>query len=445
MDSTFTNLEALLHEAGLSPRLKFLFVGTHAHQTTGYSKVSYHILKELAKCPDFELYHFGIQKFTPIPPSYRPYPPNVHVYDPVEKERSKQAANEMGFGFSQLPEYIQTIQPDVVMIYNDAGIICKFLEKLPPREKRTYKLLIYLDQVYTIQRPEYMVHIEQHADMYFAFTNYWKEILKSQGIQRPIHVLRHGFDPEQFKPMDRLQVRRKHKIPENAFLFLNLNRNTPRKHHDIVVTAFAEMVARFPTKPLLLLVVCDGGENGGYPLREIFYRELVRRQTSVELHGQKLLITNSAMTYTDELINEFYCMSNVGISGADGEGFGLCHFEAMGVGIPQVVPYVGGFRDFCTKENSQIVQPKFRMYIALSQSSVGGISELVDPHELALAAEEYVLDSELWEEHGKKARETVLDYSWSKEVRSLVTVCQGLKKDLVGGVEVSHGRTSDSR
>lgn len=434
MDSTFTNLEDLIKEAGLAipvykkekvpvRRTRFLFVGTHAHQTTGYSKVSYNLLHELSKYPDIDIFHFGFQKFAIAPPTYRPYPPNVEVYDPAEKEKNKEYEQEMGFGFRQLPIYIQKVQPDFVMIYNDAGIVCKFLEKLPKsKDERPYTLMVYLDQVYTIQRPEFLTQIEMYADMYFAFTNYWKEVLLSQGIQKPVHVLRHGFDPTTFHPMDRLALRRKHKFPEHAFVLLNLNRNTPRKRHDLVVMAFAEMVARFPTKPLLLLLVCDGGESGGFPLREIFFRELARLNTPIQAHGQKLMLTTTAMTYTDELINEFYCMSDIGITGAEGEGFGLCQFEAMGVGIPQVVPYIGGFRDFCTKENSQCVQPTYRSYLALSQSSVGGISEIVDPHELALAAEEYLLDSELRAEHGKKAMETVLQYKWSDEVRSLANI-----------------------
>jgi glycosyltransferase involved in cell wall biosynthesis len=431
MDYTFCNLEALIKEAGLSlpvispqKKRRFLLVGTHAHQTTGYSKVTYNIIQELAKLGTLELFHFGFQKFVSPPPDYRPYPSGVEVYDPVELERSKTAEQEMGFGFSQLPEYIRKIKPDVVLIYNDAGVICRFLdklsEKLPEAERKQYKLIIYLDQVYTIQRPELLGRIEKDADAYFAFTEYWKQMLEKQGVKKPIYVLRHGFDKDQFVIKNRTEMRKKHGIPENMFIFLNLNRNTPRKRYDIVVTAFAELVARHPTKSIGLLAVCDGGESGGFPIQEIFLRELDRLGVPLQFHAQKLMITKSALTYTDELINELYSLSDVGITGADGEGFGLCQFEAMGVGIPQVVPFIGGFRDFCVHgTNCQAVPPKYRAYMALGQSSVGGMAEIVDPHDLMLAAEEYLMDSELRETHGKRARETVLQYSWDKEVAGL--------------------------
>ena len=431
---TFQTLEALIAETGLilpsklptAKQIKVLLVATHAHQTTGYSKVVYHVLQELAKHPQFALFHFGFQKFLDPPPGYRTYPASVDVYDPVAKEKAGTAEKEMGFGFSQLSGYVQQVKPDVVLIYNDAGVICRFLDALEkgiPAPERTYKLIIYLDQVFTIQRPELLARIDKDAHQYIAFTNYWKEVLAAQGIQKPIHVLRHGFDPDQFKPMDRIAMRKKHGLPDNILLFLNLNRNTPRKRHDIVVVAFAELVARHPTKPLALMAVCDAGEQGGYPIQEIYVRELERLKVPPQFHIQKLLITKTSLTYTDEMINELYAMSDVGITAAEGEGFGLCQFEAMGIGIPQVVPKIGGFRDFVVNNvNSIAVPTKWRSYLALSQSSVGGIAELVDPHDLMLAAERYVMDTELRERHGAEARKTVLAYTWEKEVASLVRV-----------------------
>jgi glycosyltransferase involved in cell wall biosynthesis len=416
-------------QAAQTRKFKFMLVGTHAHQTTGYSKVTYHIIQELSKCKDIEVFHFGFQKFMTQPPEYRPYPPGVDVYDPTEAEKSQGAPKEMGFGFSQLAAYVRKVKPDIMMIYNDAGVICQFLEKLAADlkpEERKYKLIIYLDQVYEIQRPLYLARIEQDADMYFTFTEYWKQVLEKQGVKKPIHVLRHGFDPSQFKPMDRAAARRKHGIPEQLFIFLNLNRNTPRKRHDLVVQAFAHLVARNPTKPLALLEVCDNGEAGGYPIQEIYLRTLDSLNVPIQQHAHKLMISKQSLTYTDELINELYALSDVGITAADGEGFGLCQFEAMGIGIPQVVPHIGGFRDFCTPENSQLVKPKYKSYLSLGSSSIGGIAEIVDPFELSLAAENYIMDSELREKHGVAARKTVLSYEWSKEVQSLIKVLREL-------------------
>ena len=427
MASLFTNLETLLGAIQVKQtpvKTKFLLVGTHAHQTTGYSKVTFHIVQELAKYDFIDLYHFGFQKFVDPPANYRPYPPNVKVYDTVVAEREKRAPPENGFGFSQLADYVKTVQPDIIMIYNDAGVICQFLNKLTERfPQPSYKLFLYLDQVYPIQRPDHLERMNKDVTRYFVFTKYWEEVLRKQGITKPIFVLRHGFDKKQFLPLNREAMRRKHGIPENLFLILNMNRNTPRKRHDIVVRAFAELVARHPAKPLALLAVCDAGEQGGFPIHEIFIRELERLSISAQFHIHKLMISKTSMTYTDEMVNELYAISDIGITGADGEGFGLCQFEAMGVGIPQVVPFIGGFRDFCrNQENSLTVVPKWRSYLPLAHSSVGGYVEIMEPHDLMLAAEEYLMDSELRERHGRAARDTVVKYDWTTEVRSLAEV-----------------------
>jgi len=438
MSSVFTSLDDLIREAGIAPiddkpalkKRKFMLVGTHAHQTTGYSKVTYNIIKELDKTNKFDLYHFGFQKFVvQTPDGYRPYPPSVDVHDTVKEEREQKQPSEQGFGFSQLVTYIKKVQPDVVLIYNDAGVICQYLEKmkeLTKDERQRFKLIIYLDQVYVIQRPDFLQRMDMEADAFFTFTEFWKKTLVEQGIKKPVHVLRHGFDRDVYTVKKRSEMRLKHNIPENIFLFLNLNRNTPRKRHDIVVQAFAQLVARNPTKPLALLCVCDKGENGGFPIQEIYVRELLSMNLPAQHHINKLMISTNPLTYTDELINELYCLSDVGITAAEGEGFGLCQFEAMGAGIPQVVPNVGGFKDFCTKDNSMLVEPRWRAYLPFAASSVGGIAEIITPQDLSKAAENYVFDSELREKHAKAARETVLNYRWETEVKNLANVIESI-------------------
>ena len=408
-----------------TPKKRFLLVSTHAQQTTGYSKVSYNLVQQLSRT-NIELHHFGFQRFFSMPAEYRPYPAGVAVYDPAKAEENPSVPKEQGFGYSQLPDIVRTVKPHVIMIYNDAAVICSFLEKLaaafPKPEDRCYKLIIYFDQVYTMQRPDLLARIERETDAYFAFTKYWRKCLQDQGLKKPIHILRHGFDAATYKPMDRLALRRKHNISENLFLMVNINRNTPRKRYDILVTAFAELVARYPQKPIALLCVCDAGEQGGFPIYEIFTRELIKRNVSVEHNIGKLLITKTALNYTDDTVNELYCMADCGVTAAEGEGFGLCQFEAMGCGVPQVVPNVGGFKDFCTSNNSILVSPERAYYIPYSYSSLGGIAEVVSPADLCLGMEEYLLDSELRDQHGAVARETVLKYRWEDEVKELIRV-----------------------
>ena len=408
-------------------KLKFMLVSTHSHQFTGYSKVSHHTLQVLSKLPWIQITHYGFQKFPNSPPGYRTYPSCVDVIDAASLEKDKQ----QGFGFSALPDIIRKKQPHVVMIYNDMSVVTKFLEEIRKSGiPRTFKIWVYCDQVYSCQLQAYLDVLNRDADMVFAFTNYWKKCLKDQGITRPMDIMMHGFDPKQYFSIPKDVVRKQIGIPNDAFVLLNLNRNQPRKRYDLLLMAFVELIAKYPTKPIFLMCVCDKGEKGGWWLFEIFQRELKLRNIPTEMFSNRLMISSQDMIFKDEDINMFYNVADVGISTADGEGFGLCQFEQMGVGVPQVVPDIGGFKEFCNSDNTVLVKPKNRYYLPTVFSPVGGEAIACDPHDVCLAIEELLLDSEKRASFGKKAKETVVSYTWEKATARLVKRLEDEKREV---------------
>ena len=409
-----------------SDKLRFLLVSTHVQQFTGYSKVSHGILTELAKQPWLDLTHFGFQKFHELPASFRPYPAGVDVIDAAALEKPLQN----GFGYGALPDVIRKKKPAVVMIYNDMAVVTQFVEAIRKSGiPRDFKLWIYCDQVYTTQSQVFLDILNRDADRVFAFSPYWKKCLKDQGVTRPVDVLLHGFNGHQCFPVPRDLARKQLSLPNDMFLFLNLNRNQPRKRYDILMMAFVELLVKYPTKPLFLLCICDKGEKGGWWLFELFARELKLRGVPIEQFAQRLIITAQNMSFKDDEINMFYNAADVGISTSDGEGWGLCQFEQMGVGVPQVVPDIGGYKEFCNSDNSVLVTPTVRYYLPTSFSPVGGEAMACDPHAVCLAMEEYMLNSAKKEAHGKAAREKVLGYTWEKACEPLLRRLRAAKDD----------------
>jgi glycosyltransferase involved in cell wall biosynthesis len=397
-------------------KLKFLLVSTHAQQFTGYSKVSYGILEQLAKNPSLDLTHFGFQKHPQTPPGFRPYPPGVTVIDAAALENPPQ----QGFGYGNLVETIRKKQPHVVMIYNDMAVVTRFLEEIRKSGiPRTFKVWVYCDQVYDCQLQGMIDVLNRDADRVFTFTAYWKKQLKDQGITRPLSILGHGFDPKVFYTVPRELARKSLKLPDEPFVIMSLNRNQPRKRYDLIIMAFVELLVKYPNKAILLLCICDKGEKGGWWLFEIFVRELKKRGVAIEQFGNRLMISSQDMVFKDEDINVLYNIADVGISAAEGEGWGLCTFEQMGVGIPQVVPDIGGYKEFCKADNSVPVKPKYSYYLPSVYSPVGGEAHVCDPHDLCMALEEYLNDSEKKAKHGAKAKETVLAYTWEKVTAEL--------------------------
>jgi glycosyltransferase involved in cell wall biosynthesis len=409
-----------------SDKLRFLLVSTHAHQFTGYSKVSHGILTELAKQSWLDITHFGFQKFHDLPTTFRSYPAGVDVIDAAALEKPLQ----QGFGYAILPDVIRKKKPNVIMIYNDMAVVAQFVEAIRKSGiPRTFKIWVYCDQVYTTQSQAFLDILNRDADRIFAFSPYWKKVLKDQGVTRPTDVLLHGFNPKQFFSVPKELARKQLSLPADVFLFLNLNRNQPRKRYDILIMAFVELITKYPTKPLFLLCICDRGEKGGWWLFELFSRELALRGVPVEQFAARLIITAQNMSFKDEEINLFYNAADVGISTADGEGWGLCQFEQMGVGVPQVVPDIGGYKEFCTADNSVLVKPTVRYYLPTNFSPVGGEAMACDPHAVCLGMEEYVLNSEKRGAHAVAAKKKVLEYTWEKACEPLIRRLRAAKED----------------
>jgi glycosyltransferase involved in cell wall biosynthesis len=410
----------------VSDKLRFLLVSTHVHQFTGYSKVTHGILSQLATKDWLEITHYGIQKFHDLSSSFRAYPDGVDVIDAVALEKPLQN----GFGYAALPEVIRKKKPHVVMIYNDMAVVAQFVEAIRKSGiPRDFKIWVYCDQVYTTQSQIFLDILNRDADRVFAFTPFWKKCLRDQGVTRPVDVLLHGYSTKQCFPVPKELARKQLSLPSDMFLFLNLNRNQPRKRYDILIMAFVELLVKYPTKPLFLLCICDKGEKGGWWLFELFSRELKLRGVSIDQFAQRLIITAQNMSFKDQEINMFYNAADVGISTSDGEGWGMCQFEQMGIGVPQVVPDIGGYKEFCTADNSVLVKPTVRYYLPTNFSPVGGEAMACDPHAVCLGMEEYVLNSGKREAHGKAAREKVLGYTWEKSCEILIRRLKNLKED----------------
>lgn len=387
--------------------IKLFLISTHIHQTTGYAKVSYGLIKELAQIPWLQVVQYGIQGIKNLCPD-RTYPSNVKVYDVLALEKKKQN----GFGFEELAGVLMEEKPDLVLVYNDIGIVTQYLEAIAPVKKQGFQTWVYLDQVYSSQPPELIEILNAKADKIFCFTRQWREILRKQGITRPIDILPHGIDPHLTKPILRAEARRLLKIPEETFLFLSVNRNQPRKRLDLLVMAFVELIVKHPQKPLFLMCLCDKGEKGGYPLFDIFARELQLQGGNPEHFGNRLMVSAQDMCFTDEEVNLFYNAADVGVGTADGEGFGLCAFEQMALGIPQVLSDVVGHREYCNEGNSVLVKTTARYYQPHCMTILSGESNAVLASDFAKGMEQYVLHADLHRMHGEAAKRTVAAYTW---------------------------------
>lgn len=340
--------------------MRFVLVSTHIDQTTGYSKVAYNMLKQLSTLvPKVKVFHFGFQRH-PQSANIRKVPEGINIYDAGANENPK----EEGFGFNKIYEYLDMVNPDVVMIYNDPMVTYRFIDSMKHDPKTsTYKLWIYLDQVYEGIAQPIMDKIREHADRIYCFTDIWKTKLLNYGDFKDVRILEHAVDPQMFSvlsPEARQGIRAGLGIPKDAIVFINLNRNSQRKRLDLTVTGFVQLLKRNTDKPYYLVIGTNISPQSGafYDIPRIITRELNKANLPLTLVQRLVLIDTSPPNIVgDDGINQLYNVADIGINTSDGEGYGLCQLEHLYTGAPQIVTDVGSYRSFLDETVATFVTP----------------------------------------------------------------------------------------
>jgi glycosyltransferase involved in cell wall biosynthesis len=418
---------------------RVLLFATHHNSSNGYSAIAYELTKQLAKRSDIQLTVFGFQNFSQIPNHRADYPKNVFVYDAWANEEPKAA----GFGVTLVKDFVTANRPDVCIVYNDMLVLTSIISQLKEVPKKNFKIIAYIDQVYLCQKKEYINFVNQNADIAMLFTPYWEEIAKEQGITIPTCHLKHGFSPTQHYPIPKTLARKFFGLKNEDFIVLNLNRNQPRKRWDICLQAFADICKNLPDEPIKLLVAT--AVQGAWNILEIFERELKKRGLTLQDGMKHLILLDNPQQLSDEDVNFLYNTADVGINTCDGEGFGLCNFQQAGVGIPQIVPNIGGFRDFFNEDTALLIEPVMTYYVDNSRDMVCGEAELCDYKDFAIAIEKYYNDRELLKKHGINSRKKISsEYKWEELGNQLYNYIKDVAKDLATITEEDEEEEEDN-
>ena len=343
--------------------MRVVLISTHIDQTTGYSKVAHNLLKQASTlAPRVKLFHYGFQRH-PNAPSHRKAPAGINLYDAAANEDPK----EEGFGFNKIHDYLDMVGPDIVMIYNDPLIIHKFVEAMKHDKKTsTYKLWIYVDQVYEGIAAPLMQTIRDHADRVYCFTEIWKRKFLAYGEVSDVRILEHAADSTTFSALPddaRAAFRKSLGIPASGVVFLNANRNSQRKRLDLTLAGFARVLKTTPSAYLIIATNINPQAGAYYDIPTIFQREAARQGLDqLALSHLVLIDTSPPNIVGDEGINQLYNAADIGLNTSDGEGFGLCQLEHMLTGAPQVVTDIGSFRTFLDESTAVFIPPGDDMY-----------------------------------------------------------------------------------
>lgn len=413
-------------------KTRVLFFGTHPKQFNGYSKVVYEIMKGMSKKEDYEFFVYGFQNCHNNPLHRLDMPENVTVYDAQLNE----TPTKMGFGITEIKDFVSMNKPDVCIVYNDMIILHQVITQLVAAKQEfnlNFKIIAYIDQIYLNQKKVFIDYINKNVDKAMLFTEDWEKCIVDQGLTVPTCYLPHGINKMSYFPIDKKIARQYFNMKPDDFLILNLNRNQPRKRWDTCIKAFAEIVSRHKDDPIKMII--GTAVQGAWNLLEMYERELKKRGVSMEEGIKHIIILDRPQQMSDEETNILYNVADIGINTCDGEGFGLCNFEQAAIGIPQIVPRLGGFTEFFDEESVHFAEPSIAYYVDNSRDMVCGEALMCDYNEFVYGIEMYYQNAETRKTHGEKCRKRIIgDFSWEKIIDKMCGIIDetlGINRDII--------------
>ena len=410
--------------------MRFALVSTHVDQTTGYSKVAHALLRQLATLsPKVKTFHFGFQRH-PAHANIRKVPDGITSYDAAANEDPK----EEGFGFNKIHEYLEMVNPDIVMIYNDPFIVCRFMDamKYDPG-KSPYRIWVYLDQVYEGIAPQLLDLIRKNSERIYCFSEHWKKVFLEYGPATDVRVLEHAVDSMIFSnlPSDaRYAIRKSVGMPSDAIVILNMNRNSQRKRLDLAVQGFVRALAKNPKLHLMIATNLNPQSGAFYDVQRIYIEELKLAGLDAYPYIRNLILVDTAPpnVIDDDGVNQMYNIADIGMNTSDGEGYGLCQLEHLHTGAPQIVTDLGAYKAFMDDSVCTSVPPNGRGYFPGAMPH-GFWFPTFNPDDVATAIEKTVENLD----EMKKAVRNHSFKTWSK-------VCDNFLEDVLmrAGGQVSN-------
>lgn len=374
---------------------------------TGFARVSHSILNE-EFLENFDVVGLGIN-FRGDPHGYKfpIYPASV---------------NGRIFGEDRLVELLNNAHFDYLYFLNDAWIINEYLKTIKKEVKKDLpKIVVY-----------FPVDSEYHdADWYknfdivskaVTYTEFGKSVVNHPDCSpdTDISLIPHGVSTDVFykkfstRKDAKMHLFGKSRDPE-SFMFLSANRNQPRKRLDITMEAFK--LFSEGKDDVLLHMHCGIRDS---------HIDITRIAKRFGIEG-KLVLTNlssGVQRVPDELLNDIYNASDVGLNTSMGEGWGLTSIEHAITGAPQIVPD----HSACSEvffDCGLLVTPAVKFMFDNTMT----VGRLVSPDFVAEKMNLLYSDKKLYDELAKKGIEKFSSdkYSWAEISRQWKKLFEELK------------------
>jgi D-inositol-3-phosphate glycosyltransferase len=366
---------------------------------TGFSRVAHSILAALPK-DKYNIIGLGI--------NYRgdPHGLSFPIYPAI-------TGGDV-YGVGRLEEILRRNIVDIIFILNDVWVISEYLKTIRAiyKDAKLPKIVVYFPVDATNHSPQWYKEFDIVSQA-VTYTEFGKKVAQEASPSTDISIIPHGVDIQTFhrlfekrskaKEMLFSDSNNKDIIGEDSFIFLNANRNQPRKRLELTLEAFKLFVEGKPSNVTLYM------HCGNTDAKHINVKDLATR---LGINNRLIVSGNvtGVQSVSDNRLNLIYNATDVGVNTSLGEGWGLPNMEHAVTGAPQIVPDHSACREIY--QDCGIVVPTYSDLML--DGGAMTIGKLVRPEAVAEAMEKIYLDKELYKELSIKsiAKFSSKEYSW---------------------------------
>lgn len=367
-----------------------------------------------------------------------PYPyPLYHCRHPFD-------GGTDGLGVTRLPKLARRLQPDVIVLLNDPWNVPHYLAALRAEFDIAPDAPLPFPVVAWLAVDAKNIHAAVLNDPALTHVAVWTDFAADElargGYLSPVSVIPLGVDSALFRPAPpdvRAMCRRsicKQGISNDAFIVGYVGRNQYRKRLDLLISYFAEWVHGSPDSPpdaYLYLYVGPTGDTDGVDIASLAKYYGIAERTFIanpELgHGHP----EASLPYFYNAFDAFLTLSQ-------SEGWCLPVIEAMGCGVPCVVPSWAALGDRGWLNGAAIQVPCTSTALSAPHGAVGGkytIGGIGDRAATIEALQALYADHGLRAEIGSLGRRRAEELPWTATGERFVAMIE----EVVDGVyEATH-------
>ena len=233
-----------------------------------------------------------------------------------------------------------------------------------------------------------------------------------------------GVDSEHYHPEDRKKARKifEGTVSADTVLFSCIKVNSMRAGFDSLLHAWSLYMSKAKNASQELasrskLYIHTNVEGSGYPI------PLIMKRYNIE----NSLLLNPELKpghgFPEAIMPDIVNSSDIAVSAARGEGFGLNIIEAMSCSIPCIIPDYG-----CPSEYGGNAVGRVPIAATYNPEFATTDFAIIDVNQMAEIMLEIALDKEKQEQMGKEGRKIARTMSWGKFVTAWADLIQSTYK-----------------